>query len=171
MNKENLTILMNFLLDNDLPFEMMDYRSETDLTPDLPYEAFKLTKDDVDAGVSQCNTAGCAIGWAPFVVPPKPEHFTGEGTLSDPITVNYNRYVESEFGISRYIMAFAFLFGSEWADVDNTRQGAAFRIHDYITDQKIFKLFKGENLRHFYLDYKHIYEPAKADWLATVEHS
>lgn len=171
MNKENLTILMNFLLVNDLPFEMMDYRSETDLTPELPYGPFKLTKDAIDAGLNQCNTAGCGVGWAPFVVPPKPEHYTGDGTLYDPIAVNYERYVESEFGVSGYSTAFAFLFDSGWSEWDNTRQGVSFRIHDYITDRTFFKLFEDPAVEDFYENHGEAYEKAKADWLATVEHS
>ena len=171
MYKANLTILMNFLLSNDLPFDMVDYRTETDQTPDLPYGSFKLTKDAIDAGPSQCNTAGCGLGWAPFVVPPKPEHFTGDGSQNDPICVLYESYAEDEFGVSRWSEAFNFLFGSDWTELDNTRQGVAFRIHDYITDQTFFNLSKDENLYDFYADYKQKYEEAKADWLTTVGHS
>lgn len=171
MNKANLTNLMNFLLSNDLPFDMMDYRTETKKTPNLPYASFKLTKDEIDAGPSQCNTAGCGLGWAPFVVPPKPEHFTGDGSQDDPICVLYEKYLDGEFGFSRFSKTFDFLFGSDWADLDNTRQGVAFRIHDFITDQTFFNLSKDENLYDFYADYKQKYEEAKAAWLNTVRHS
>lgn len=175
MNKENLSLLMKFLLSNDLPFNMGDYRTTTDQTPELPYATFKLTKDAIDAGVNQCNTAGCALGWAPFVVPPKAHHFIGEGTLYDPVVLHYESYASDQFGLNRWSIAFSFLFNSLWEEVDNTRQGAAFRIHDCITDQTFFKLFKdtsmGDFVGDFYDNHKEEYEKAKADWLATVEHS
>jgi hypothetical protein len=65
---------------------------------------------------TDCGTAGCAIGHATYIISPK---LSGEDWMD---------YSERLFGLSRYSDEWSWCFGSMWAAVDNSPQGAAQRI-------------------------------------------
>lgn len=169
-NKTNLAILRDFLLNNDVPFNMRDYRTRL---PNVESTASvnKLTKDMLDAGPAQCNTAGCGIGWAPFVIPPP------EGCYDNDGYVSYERYCTEVFQIRRYgdksnYELFEFIFGSDWSFYDNSRQGVAFRINTVINNLGWFETYhsNGSSFRYFWKKFGENYLKEKTEWLAQVVH-
>ena len=127
MNIENMKIWRDFLISNELPFEMRYFRSYPGQRTPLP-----IKKDEVDAGINTCGTAGCAIGWAPFVIPPLPQEFNAFGRDTTAL-LNVNDYVQRVFGLCATgeddSYAYGFITDMNWTSVDNTRLGAAFRIN------------------------------------------
>ena len=121
MNVEHLTKLRDFLLANELNFNMGTWRSGADVT---------LTKERLLKGLEHnCGTAGCAIGWAPFVIPPLDKHYHNGVEL---IFTGYSDYV---CGKSTDSKLFNWCFGGTWDAIDNSRQGAAYRIHVALNGQ------------------------------------
>lgn len=117
---ENFEKLRDFLLTNDVPFDMFSYRSQLDWDTPMDWP----TKDDFEKGKLDCGTAGCAIGWAPFVV--KPDNACYE--FGNDRELSYEAYCLKHFGVAWSDREFEWLFGSRWQAIDNTRQGAAYRI-------------------------------------------
>jgi len=120
MNVENLKIWRDFLISNDVPFEMQFYRSKNG-------QGECITKDEVDAGVEGCGTAGCAIGWAPFAVPAEKDDFFMHHS-ENKLLLDFFKYVPRAFGLSTYSGEYDFIIEMDWKQIDNTRLGAAFRI-------------------------------------------
>jgi hypothetical protein len=118
---KNLATLRDWLLTNDVAFDMSYFRSTFGEAIALDES---LSKTALDAGPNECGTAGCAVGWAPFVIPPIDDEYYRDGNL-----LNYAKYGPRIFGDAyEDAGAFSFLFGGRWANVDNTRHGAAYRI-------------------------------------------
>lgn len=65
-----------------------------------------------------CDTAGCAIGWAPF--------FGIKKKMVEPF-INYSHRVFDVTGDE-----WAWLFANSWSDVDNTKEGAGLRIKHFL---------------------------------------
>lgn len=160
---QNLAILRDFLLSNDLPFEMKDYRTIINNPWQIPF-----TKDQVDAGVEGCGTAGCALGWAPFVIPVEAQFLGAECDGSPYILMA--EYCKDVFGIEHNGSdPFVFCFDSLWSRLDNSRLGAAYRINELITSGPMYELFKQKS--RYNSEGLEDYEQARDEWLATVEHS
>lgn len=109
MNIENLKILSTFLLTVEpAGFDMLTYARLGD-------------EGDIPLLAHECKTAGCAVGWAPAAgIPPLPS----ENDWAD--------YSERVFGLKCGSIAWQWCFGSSWAYIDNTPQGAAKRINHLI---------------------------------------
>jgi len=118
MNIENLATLRDFLLTNDVPFHMDSWREDDEF----------LTKDIIDKGVAVCNTSGCALGWAPFVIPAIDIDFYlyCDGVVG----VDFHEYSDRVFSLNRY--EDSSVFDSDWTLIDNSREGAAFRINQLV---------------------------------------
>jgi len=73
--------------------------------------------------LSDCGTVACAVGHAPSI----------PGLEAAP-RERWDGYVSRVFGIrtEEYDEEFLFMFGSGWADVDNTPAGAAKRIRYFL---------------------------------------
>lgn len=163
MNKANLAILRDFLLSNNLQFEMCDYRADENGLS-LPF-----TKDQLEKGVKGCGTAGCALGWAPFVIPvPTNILPKGDGYLN---WVSMKAYCEEVFKIQHGGSLWTFLFSGDWSYSDNSRLGAAFRINDVITTHTWFDTYIESEDGVDELGLMPEYIKARDEWLATVEHS
>ena len=106
MNKENLTKLANYLLQGAV-------RAKFDMS-------YFHTTDDEDYHVTDCGTAGCAIGHGPYAGIPKLAH---EGWWD---------YSYRAFGVTED-RAWDWCFNVGWYYHDNTPQGAARRIM-YLVD-------------------------------------
>jgi hypothetical protein len=124
MNIENLKIWRDFLISNDVPFCMTYLHQNADGTQ------VRATKDLIDKGAKGCGTAGCAVGWAPFVLPPMVNEFYKTDNCLD-----VWRYMNRVFGIDSLEDGgeFDYIAASAWTHVDNSRLGAAYRIHCVIT--------------------------------------
>lgn len=89
------------------------------LTIDVPGVEFNMSqftnRSNVDEA-TDCGTAGCAVGWAPFF-----------GIEKSPMEEWYS-FCRRSFGVSMTTQNGIFLFGTEWYGVDNSKNGAAKRI-------------------------------------------
>lgn len=158
MNIENLKIWRDFLLNNDVPFAMR-HLHQVPGTDDLVY----LTKDLVDAGVKGCGTAGCAVGWAPFVFPATPTEFNID--LGGVRALNIVAYMARVFGIDAMNSEFDYIAASAWASLDDSRLGAAYRINCVINGE-----FEGDDPYDFHpreIDFDE-YVAARDAWLASL---
>lgn len=142
---DNLAKLRDFLLANMIPFHMADFRSNQD---EAGEEFEHLTLDEYEKGEFVCGTAACAVGWAPFVIPPKPEHFnsTEEGAELKTWDYVHDTLIPGAYRQNRY--DFDWPFGYGWAGVDNTREGAAYRINYLIENGAPPRAFLANNLEH-----------------------
>lgn len=130
---DNLATLRDFLMTNNVPFEMLYWRTQGSLGTNS-HHFLQVTKDQLDQGIHECGTAGCAAGWSPFVIPPLHDEYTAKG--SGKARINMGDYIQRVFGIDiehedPYFMSF---FDSEWSFTDNSREGAAYRINRYLED-------------------------------------
>ncbi|WGH49591.1 hypothetical protein [Alishewanella phage vB_AspM_Slicko01] len=126
MNKENLLKLSEFLMENKLPFTMEHYRANiVSDESDQYYVARIFTLDELDKGLESCGTAGCALGWSPFVIPPS-EKAKVDGTYGLG-GLDLGLYTEETFGILSPEEESS-VFDYDWTFVDDSRQGAAFRL-------------------------------------------
>lgn len=118
---ENLMMLANYLqqLPDDYEhFSMIDYVLVDDDVEDMLPDTV-LPEDVISLNVVQhCGTTACALGHGPYAGVSAAGH---QGWLN---------YAEDNFiGDSQYSEAiFDQLFGEQWAQVDDTAQGAAARI-------------------------------------------
>lgn len=156
MNIENLKIWRDFLVNNDVPFCMRFLHQTLDDTQ------VRVTKDLLDAGVKGCGTAGCAVGWAPFVIPATyREFYESDGGL------DVWRYMDRVFGIDSLDEGgtFDYIASSAWTFVDNSRLGAAYRINRVITGD-----FDSESCEFDIdeLDYTE-YAAGRDAWIASVK--
>ena len=106
MNIKNLKILRNWLEAGNIKqeqFSMGLYRSGENI---LPY----MNEDN-------CGTVGCLLGWCPFI----PEFSNYE-------SVSFGFLAEEFFEITFRGDAWEFIFSEEWADHDNTLEGAIARL-------------------------------------------
>lgn len=159
METQNLIALRDFLLQTNVAFSMREYRQEAfeDDDGDLVVGCADLLEDEVLAGVHECKSAGCAIGWAPFVVPPRTHHYGSGGDL------DFRRYAQDMLlpaiwetnnpidETPEYIS----MFSSQWSDQDDTREGAAFRIDSFLNGT-LYVPFENE----------HAYATERARWLS-----
>lgn len=119
MNKENLLKLAKYLTTIDQSrFNMLFYRANC-----KGHNTAFLDKNS-------CGTAGCALGWAPFVegleVIPEDYRFSSSG-------INFSIYGERIFDIEDGLgIEWDYLFSGGWQDVDPTPIGAAERIIDLV---------------------------------------
>jgi len=94
-------------------------------------EAPFKSKDD-------CGTIGCALGWAPFIIEPKAEHYTRSWWLKTE-TLDFDDYytdtftTSSDFEGAAFDNIFEFLFSSEWVVADNTPEGFLGRLDAVIS--------------------------------------
>lgn len=147
---DNLAKLRDFLMTNKVQFDISDFRSYSDEAGNV--EGTQLTLDEIEKGTKSCGTAGCAIGWAPFVVTPDPEHIQLEysSRFNRTVqTVNMWDYTKDKFipgetpGFRR---VFDWPFGYEWRWHDNTREGAAYRIDVLIKTGEVPEFFNSYRL-------------------------
>ena len=104
MNIKNLKILRNWLAAGNIKQEQFDMEFYRSGEVNLEF----LNKKN-------CGTLGCVLGWCPFI--PKFSKYRATSF----------RYLADElFNVSSSV--WSFLFGSEWADHDNTLEGAIARI-------------------------------------------
>jgi len=124
INKSNLRKLAKYLLslpENYKSFDMSLWLRNKRRNRWGEYTEFapnEITKRLNDEGEYTCGTAGCAVGHAPLAgIPPK----LGE---------DWTDYCDRT--LVRWLADFTdewqWCFGSEWASVDNTPQGAGKRI-------------------------------------------
>ena len=115
MNKARLKLLADYLLalpEDYQHFDMRDWHEEY-LRPIGAYleEA------------PHCNTAGCAVGHAPYV----------QGLPKPWVNENWGDYSERIFGMKDVDAEWKWCFDAAWEDVDNTPHGAAKRILQLIS--------------------------------------
>lgn len=149
MNKPNLLALSDFLMKNEVPFLMGAWRAEE--YGDMGWLDAPLTLDEIDQGLASCGTAGCALGWAPFVIPPT------ENCIIQPGEIHFPTYEKEAFDLTP--MQSASVFESRWERVDDTREGAAFRLWalathgtTYDPDGMVFSSQKHELREAYYAD-------------------
>ena len=104
MNKKNLFQLAKGLL-SKIPYEI-----DPD---DTEFSMRAFTKGYEDAPF--CNTVGCAVGWAPF--------YGIEKSLNE----NFRAYSSRQLCNSNF-KVWEFMFGGNWYEFDNTKEGAGKRI-------------------------------------------
>lgn len=115
MNVTNLKLLADYLLalpEDYRHFDMRDW-----------HKAYSYPLSAYLEETSHCNTAGCAVGHAPYVKGlPKPYDYE-----------HWDEYSGRIFGMGRDSDEWYWCFGSAWEDVDNTPHGAAKRILQLIS--------------------------------------
>ena len=115
MNKARLKLLADYLLalpEDYQHFDMGNWHEDYDCPIDAYLEE-----------ASHCNTAGCAVGHAPYVQG-LPEPYGNE---------NWWEYSERIFEMEWESDEWEWCFESAWEDVDNTPHGAAKRILQLIS--------------------------------------
>jgi hypothetical protein len=152
--QQNLAKLRDFLLTNDVPFNMRDFRIGSE----------PVTKDTIDAGASSCGSAGCAIGWAPFVIPPTDDDFAfGYNEVQVVHFWDYTKHHLLTNGPQD--IGFDAMFSSTWQHTDNTRHGAAFRINEYL-ERRVFDPYDVEDSIGDDGGDHEVYVFARDEWLA-----
>ena len=115
MNKTNLKLLADYLLALPEDYQHFDMGNW--------HKSHFRPIGIIASGNSSCNTAGCAVGHAPYVQGlPKP--FDDE---------NWWDYSERIFGMEDVDTEWDWCFDSAWENVDNTPHGAAKRILQLIS--------------------------------------
>ena len=115
MNVTNLKLLADYLLALPEDYQHFDMGSWHD-DYEFPIDAYLES-------TSHCNTAGCAVGHAPYVQGlPKP--YDDEG---------WCEYSERIFDLDEYSAEWKWCFDFRWEYVDNTPHGAAKRILQLIS--------------------------------------
>jgi hypothetical protein len=157
MNKENLAKLRDFLFENREAIKSRFnigwfYRDRDWGNINSPTEEALAALQN---GWHQCGTTACAVGWGPSVIPTIPEDYRLDTIMGETPRLCYLRYSERVFlGTGDY--RWHWMFSEYWESVDNTPEGAAFRI-DY--------LLKGNDLESFtYGD-----EPTPCFWPDNAE--
>ncbi|WGH49788.1 hypothetical protein [Alishewanella phage vB_AspM_Slickus01] len=137
MNKENLLKLSEFLMKNEVPFTMAHYRAniESDESGEH-YTTSSFTLHEIDKGVEGCGTAGCALGWSPFVIPPSQK--VKDDTYHNFGGLDLDLYAEETFGNLSSEQESS-VFGYDWKFVDNSREGAAFRLAQLAKHNIVYK--------------------------------
>jgi hypothetical protein len=150
----NLAKLRDFLLTNEVPFQMRVFRQYSD----------PLTKDIIDAGAQSCGTAGCAVGWAPFVIPAEQRDFDGGNYGGIQFWSYVSNHLLALTPDGSFDHSFECVFGGDWEEYDNTRHGAAFRIDEFLNGRMT-------HTRELLGDFDAIqhYEAMKEAWLAKQE--
>ncbi|MFN3898908.1 MAG: hypothetical protein ACK4ML_00895 [Alishewanella aestuarii] len=124
-HRKNLTTLRDALLANKLPFGMESYYYlENRIALGLIITLDMLDDLRNAQGKEDCGTAACAVGWAPVFIEPD-EEFLADYSNKD--RFSYNHYS------AKYLLPvenywWDWCFSGEWANVDNSRLGAAYRI-------------------------------------------
>lgn len=137
MNKENLLKLSEFLMKNEVPFTMAHFRTDIDPAYSSGFCGSRgVTLDEIDAGVNQCGTAGCALGWAPFVIPPSQKVIAD--TQSGAYSIDIDDYQNETFGKLTHNQEQS-VFGYDWKFIDNSREGAAFRLAQLAKHNIVYK--------------------------------
>lgn len=124
MNKENLLRMVEFL--KTIPeekFEMSCYRlSET------------TGMANENAVSTECNTAGCALGWCTVLDPKGVEkHRVYNSELFAEGEIEFADWSEDFTGLNMHSTEWHWCFGVTWAKYDNTPLGAAERIMFLLT--------------------------------------
>ena len=140
MNKENLKKLADYLakLPEDYQqFEMSNFIDEATFDEAVEY----IRKDG-----NMCGTSACAIGHAPHAGITL--DFTQEeldrmyvGTVGGGSADLWTAYAQRAFGIDFNTPQGEWMFGGEWAGVDNTPRGAAARIKFILAGNEVPKAF------------------------------
>lgn len=151
--RNNLKVLADYLAnlpEDYVGFEMADFfnvlgvdeKRRLYYNDKLPYteysaaadEARKITNDyaEKNGGVAKCGAVACAIGHGPsagFLA--APSDFNSVGDIA---WVMYTRRVFLDYkDYDAYQRAFSWMFGGSWSRNDNTPQGAARRIRQFLT--------------------------------------
>jgi hypothetical protein len=129
MDVENLRKLAAFL--RTVPNEKFGMQRFADLRHENVWVA---TPQDV--AQHGCGTAGCALGWSvSLFVPPKPRSCDNQLTM-------WKGHSYKHFGI-RSGARWEWLFGGDWAEGDDTPDGAADRI-DWLIEHGLPKDWKDQ---------------------------
>jgi hypothetical protein len=83
----------------------------------------------------KCGTAACALGWAPYA--------TGVAQCADDFWLLYGASV---LGVECGGGAFSWLFDSSWGNIDNSPEGAAWRIDYYLENGVPYPFSNREDL-------------------------
>lgn len=138
--RENLEKLRDFLIANDVKFHMVEYRVGMIDEETGEYSDADMTQDELSRPPNECGTAGCAIGWAPFVIPAEEDEFIHQENYDDPNKpikiLIYGPYTRRVFRMINLHPGFEWMFDGVWALYDDTRLGAAFRIDKYLSTVK-----------------------------------
>lgn len=117
MNKDNLKKLADWLEENvtENRFDMAHFRSNGSGS----YAEFISLLD--------CGTAGCALGWAPFV----------PGLGSKKRNKNFWNYGAEIFDLDSESYEWDYIFSSFWRHFDNSIEGAINRIREVVNGKEI----------------------------------
>lgn len=125
MNKNNMFILSNYLMSNvDRLSEHFDMKRFLKHDGKAFYNNSGPTQEQLNQAMTEphvCNTSACAVGFAPSVIPVAAIDFNSLGQL------NYLLYSQRVF-MESHLPEWNYCFSGCWDDVDNTIQGAAFRL-------------------------------------------
>lgn len=125
MNKKNMFILSNYLMSNvDRLSKHFDMKRFLKHDGKAFYNHNGPTQEELNVAMTEphvCNTSACAVGFAPAVIPVISSDFNSLGHL------NYLGYSQRVF-MESHLAEWNFCFSGCWDDVDNTIQGAAFRL-------------------------------------------
>jgi hypothetical protein len=147
MNIENLAKLRDFLFDNREAIKSrfdIGYFFESANRRNPWFERNHPTADELEYLFTnnECGTTACAVGWGPSVIPTIPEDYILDIDVGGTPRLCYPRYSRRVF-LDIDDCRWDWMFNEEWESVDNTPEGAAFRI-DY--------LLKGNDLESFTYD-------------------
>ena len=133
MNKKNLLKLADFL--EKLPQENFD----------MAYRRWDGKKEvHFYKSSDNCGTIGDVMGWAPFVegLYPLDQEFFDDKLF-------WPKYESRVFHVDG--RAWVWLFSSDWAEIDNTPQGAARRIRYLVKRPRKIEKLKVEQQEAFYI--------------------
>jgi len=165
--RNNLAVLRDFLLTKNVRFDMCCYRTKIGYNPDGKIE---LSMPELEGDPQNCGTAGCALGWAPFVIPLLPSEYS-LNNFDQLYSVEYVDYSERVFGVHGGTTAWDWMFSGFWQHLDNTRQGAAFRIQQILDGmgQKHIEMFLADDYNEYYPNDDEVrkYFAERDAWLLT----
>lgn len=125
--RNNLIKLADYL-DNIPPgyehFDMSHFITDCREIRPTP-EFVESYKTSPTAALSRCGAVACALGHAPAAGLPLPDVHS-DGML------DWRRYAGKLFNIPVASLAWDWMFGGGWEEFDNTAQGAAHRIRQYL---------------------------------------
>lgn len=95
----------------------------------------------------ECGTVCCAIGMTPFAFPEEAKKFVSELPFKASwYSSSWHGFADRLFGVIHEDY-WAWMFESFWADVDNTPEGAAFRIEFFVSAKRPPSFYRRERLR------------------------
>jgi len=127
--RENLRVLSDFLYTNrekvNHAFDMaVFFNTDTILKSSNVNKPTRKQLADL-ANANECGASACAVGWCATVIPPIDEDFLMGHLMYQRYWPRVLLYEDEVCPINEM---FTFLFDSEWVYVDDSAEGAAFRI-------------------------------------------